>query len=115
MNESPWRQAVETLRSAAERVDLDPLLMARLLEPDRIVQVSLPLQLDDGRIKTLHGYRVQHNDIRGPYKGGLRYHPRVDMDEAKALAFWMTIKCAVIDVPFGGGKGGIAVNPKELS
>jgi len=71
--------------------------------------------MDDGRVKTFRGFRVQHNNIRGPYKGGLRYHPRVDMDEAKALAFWMTMKCAIVDVPFGGGKGGIAVNPKELS
>ncbi len=115
MKDTPWSEAQEMLRSAAELVSLDALILARLMEPDRIVEVSLPMRLDDGKIKVFRGFRVQHNDMRGPYKGGLRYHPRVDMDEAKALAFWMTMKCAVIDVPFGGGKGGIAVNPKELS
>jgi glutamate dehydrogenase/leucine dehydrogenase len=113
--ESPWEEAKRNLEAASERVSLDPLLLARLSEPDRIIEVSLPIRMDDGKVKTFRGFRVQHNDLRGPYKGGLRYHPKVDMLEAKALAFWMTMKCAIIDVPFGGGKGGIAVNPKELS
>ena len=71
--------------------------------------------MDDGSARVFYGFRVQHNDIRGPYKGGLRYHPKVDMDEVRALAFWMTMKNAVVDVPFGGGKGGVAVDPKKLS
>lgn len=114
-DENPWEDARSRLESAAKQVNLDLLLHARLAEPDRIIEMSLPIMMDDGRIKTFRGYRVQHNNILGPYKGGLRYHPRVDLDEAKALAFWMTVKCAIVDIPFGGGKGGIAVNPKELS
>ena len=112
---NPWEEAQGRLEAAAKQMSLAPLLHARLAEPDRVIEMSLPIQMDDGRVKTFRGFRVQHNDIRGPYKGGLRYHPKVDMDEAKALAFWMTMKCAIIDIPFGGGKGGIAVNPKELS
>ncbi len=112
---NPWEDAKERLEAAAKQANLDALLHARLAEPDRIIEMSLPIRMDDGRVKTFRGYRVQHNDILGPYKGGLRYHPKVDLDEAKALAFWMTLKCAIIDIPFGGGKGGIAVNPKELS
>lgn len=107
---SPWQEAKKRLEKAASQVEIDPLLHARLAAPDRVVEMSLPIRMDDGRIKTFTGFRVQHNDLRGPYKGGLRYHPKVDMDEVKALAFWMTMKCAVVDVPFGGGKGGIAVN-----
>ena len=112
---NPWAEAKEKLKQASERVTIDPLLYARLSEPDRVVEISLPIRLEDGRVKSFKGFRVQHNDIRGPYKGGLRYHPKVDLDEVKALAFWMTMKCAIIDVPFGGGKGGIAVNPKDLT
>lgn len=115
MAETPWQEAQAQLAVAALRLNLDALLTARLKEPDRIVEVSLPIRMDDGRVETFRGVRVQHNNIRGPYKGGLRYHPRVDVDEARALAFWMTMKNALVDVPFGGGKGGITVNPKELS
>ena len=71
--------------------------------------------MDNGAIRIFRGFRVQHNNVRGPYKGGIRYHPQVDMDEVKALATWMTIKCAVVNIPFGGGKGGVIVDPKELS
>jgi len=110
-----WEDARGRLEIAAKQTSLEPLLHARLAEPDRVVEMSLSIQMDDGRIKEFPAFRVQHSNIRGPYKGGLRYHPRVDMDEAKALAFWMTMKCAIADIPFGGGKGGIAVNPKELS
>lgn len=103
------------LEKAHARLGLSPLLHARLSEPDRIVEVSLPIQMDNGEIHRFDGFRIQHNNILGPYKGGLRYHQNVDMDEVKALSFWMTMKNALVDVPFGGGKGGIAVNPKELS
>ena len=86
-----------------------------LKSPERFIRVSLPVLMDSGEIKVFQGYRVQYNNARGPYKGGLRYHPDVDEDEVTSLAFWMTIKCAVVDIPFGGGKGGIIVNPKLLS
>jgi glutamate dehydrogenase/leucine dehydrogenase len=115
MEDNPWERAKAQLRTTAEELGLEPMLRSRLEHPDRIVEVSVPLQMDDGSIKVFQGFRVQHNNMRGPYKGGLRYHPKVDMDEVKALAFWMTMKNAVINVPFGGGKGGINVDPKKLS
>ncbi len=89
--------------------------IAVLKSPRRLVRVSIPVTMDSGAIRVFQGYRVQYNDARGPFKGGLRYHPEVDEDEVTSLAFWMAIKCAVVDIPFGGGKGGIMVNPKELS
>lgn len=115
MSNNPWQRALSQLSTVADMVKTPPEVRARLEHPERIVEVSLPIVMDDGNTKVFTGFRVQHNNARGPYKGGLRYHSQVDMDEAKALAFWMTMKNAVIDVPFGGGKGGIAVNPKELS
>lgn len=90
-------------------------LIEILRHPKRLVRVSLPVEMDSGEIKVFEGYRVQYNDARGPFKGGLRYHWEVDEDEVTSLAFWMSIKCAVADIPMGGGKGGIIVNPKELS
>lgn len=86
-----------------------------LEKPQKTIQVSLPVRMDDGTLKVFEGIRVQHSNIRGPYKGGVRFHPQVDLDEVKSLAFWMTIKCAVADIPYGGGKGGITVDPKGLS
>ena len=83
--------------------------------PQRIVNVSIPVVMDNGQTKVFEGYRVQYNNARGPYKGGIRYHPQVSMDEVKALAFWMSVKCAIADLPMGGGKGGIIVDPKALS
>ncbi len=115
MENNPWTRAQAQLKSAAGHLSLDPLLLARLGSPDRVIEVSLPIKMDDGSAKVFEGFRVQHNNILGPYKGGLRYHPKVDMDEVKALAFWMTMKNAIVDVPFGGGKGGVAVDPKKLS
>lgn len=115
MHTNPWLTATGQLEKAHARLGLSPLLHARLSEPDRIVEVSLPILMDDGTVRRFDGFRVQHNNIRGPYKGGLRYHQDVDMDEVKALSFWMTMKNALVDVPFGGGKGGVAVNPKELT
>lgn len=114
-NNNPWERAKRQLAKASKHLTLPPLLLARLTEPDRTISVSLPLKMDSGEIKVFEGYRVQHNNILGPYKGGLRYHQNVSMDEVRALAFWMSMKCAVVDIPFGGGKGGITVNPKELS
>lgn len=112
---NPWQTALSQLHRVAEKSSLSPLLKATIEHPDRILQVSVPVEMDDGTVRVFEGYRVQHDDRRGPYKGGLRYHPAVDMDEVKALAFWMTMKNAVVDVPFGGGKGGVAVDPKTLS
>ena len=86
-----------------------------LKTPQRIIEVAVPVVMDDGQLKVFTGYRIQHNNIRGPYKGGLRFHPKVDLDEVSSLAFWMTIKCAVADLPYGGAKGGITVDPKKLS
>ncbi|OGG73908.1 hypothetical protein A3A40_02075 [Candidatus Kaiserbacteria bacterium RIFCSPLOWO2_01_FULL_54_20] len=115
MHNNPWQRAQAQLKNTAKYLSLDPLLEARLGHPDRVVEVSIPLRMDDGSVEVFEGFRIQHNNIRGPYKGGLRYHPKVDMDEVKALAFWMTMKNAVIDIPFGGGKGGVTFDPKRLS
>ncbi|MBI4235624.1 Glu/Leu/Phe/Val dehydrogenase [Candidatus Peregrinibacteria bacterium] len=85
------------------------------ITPQRIIEVNIPVKMDDGKLKIFKGFRVQHNNTMGPYKGGIRYHQDVDMEEVKALAFWMTIKCSVMGLDLGGAKGGIVVNPKELS
>jgi len=111
----PWTRALQQLHGALKHLTLAPEMRARLEHPDRIVEVSVPVTMDDDTVRVFDGFRVQHNNIRGPYKGGLRYHPKVDMEEVKALAFWMTMKNALVDVPFGGGKGGVAVDPKKLS
>lgn len=115
MTENSWEHARTPLREAAQRLDLSPAFFERLENPDSVIEVSVEVVMDDGRTEVFKGYRVQHNNYRGPYKGGLRFHPQVDMNEVKALAFWMTLKNAIVDVPFGGGKGGIAVDPKKLS
>ncbi|MBN2304871.1 MAG: Glu/Leu/Phe/Val dehydrogenase [Anaerolineae bacterium] len=103
------------LDAAAEVLELDPALHAVLREPLREMHVTLPVRMDDGSIKVFKGYRVQYNDARGATKGGLRFHPNETIDTIRALAAWMTWKCAVVDIPLGGGKGGIACNTKELS
>lgn len=115
MQNNPWDRALSQLNAAASHLRLDDAHLVRLRNPDRYLEVSVPLRMDDGSVSVFQGFRVQHNDARGPYKGGLRYHPKVDLDEVKALALWMTVKNAVVDVPFGGGKGGVAVDPKKLS
>lgn len=112
---NPWHRAKEQLQNAAKKAEINPLLLAELLEPERTLTVSLPYKKDNGTIESTYGYRVQHNSILGPYKGGLRYHADVAMDEVKALAFLMTMKNALIDVPLGGAKGGITIDPKQLS
>jgi glutamate dehydrogenase/leucine dehydrogenase len=112
---NPWQRALQQLEKAARILELDPELKARLEKPDAVVESEFGVKMDGGEEKKFRGYRVQHNNILGAYKGGLRYHPAVDLDEAKALAFWMTMKCALVGVPFGGGKGGIEVDPKKLS
>jgi glutamate dehydrogenase (NAD(P)+) len=103
------------LMKAAERLQLSSDAMEALLKPEAVEKVSFKVTMDDGSTQTFQGFRVRHNTSRGPAKGGIRFHPQVDLDEVTALANWMTWKCAVLDVPFGGGKGGVVVDPKKLS
>ncbi len=112
---SLFENTLTQIQKAAKLMKLDPNVETVLSNPDRILEVSVPVKMDNGAIRIFRGFRVQHNNVRGPYKGGIRYHPQVDMDEVKALATWMTIKCAVVNIPLGGGKGGVIVDPKELS
>jgi glutamate dehydrogenase (NADP+) len=110
-----YTQALSRLTKAAGYTRIDPEAVEKLKHPKACLEVSIPVRMDDGSLRIFTGYRVHHNDLRGPTKGGIRYHPNVSLDEVKSLAFWMTIKCAVMGIPFGGGKGGIIVDPKELS
>ncbi len=112
---NPWHVAQQQFDSAADRLNLDPGLRQVLREPRRELTVHFPVKMDDGSVQVFAGYRVQHNLGRGPAKGGIRYHQDVSLDEVKALAMWMTWKCAVVGIPFGGGKGGVVVDPKKLS
>ena len=110
-----FRLAVAQFDQAAEAMGLDPNLRERLKLPQRSLVVSLPVRMDDGRVEVFTGYRVQHDSSRGPSKGGVRYHPDVNLGEVAALAMWMTWKCALAGLPYGGAKGGVAVAPKQLS
>ncbi|KKU48630.1 glutamate dehydrogenase [Candidatus Uhrbacteria bacterium RIFCSPHIGHO2_12_FULL_46_13] len=110
-----FQNALKQLKAAADTMPLDSTTLEILKNPDRIVEVSLPVRMDNGALKIFTGYRVQYSNARGPYKGGLRYHIKVDLNELKALALWMTMKCAVVGIPMGGAKGGITVDPKKLS
>ncbi|MEX1335109.1 MAG: Glu/Leu/Phe/Val dehydrogenase [Candidatus Limnocylindrales bacterium] len=110
-----WAVAQRQFDIAADRLNLDQQLRAVLREAERELIVTVPVRMDDGRVEVYTGYRVQHNLGRGPSKGGLRYHQDVTLNEVRALAMWMTWKCAVVGIPFGGGKGGVAVDPKQLS
>ncbi len=112
---NPWAVAQQQFDLAAERLNLDPGLRKVLREPRRELIVHFPVKMDDGSVQVFTGYRVQHNLGRGPAKGGIRYHQDVTLDEVKALAMWMTWKCAVVGIPYGGGKGGVVVDPKKLS
>lgn len=112
---SAFENAMKQFDAAAKLLKLTASQTAMIKQPRKIVEVTLPVRMDDGTIQTFTGYRVQHNIARGPAKGGVRYHQDVSLDEVKALSFWMTFKCAVADIPMGGGKGGIIVDPKKLS
>ena len=112
---NPFNNALKQLAKAVEVGQIDAAVFERLKKPDKILQVALPLKMNDGTKKVFDGYRVQYNNSRGPYKGGLRFHPQTDLAEVKALAFWMTIKCSVAGIPMGGSKGGITVDPKKLA
>ena len=115
MTKTVFDHAMEQFDTAARLMNLNQNQIAMVKEPRRATEVNLPVQMDNGTIELFKAFRVQHSIIRGPAKGGIRYHPGVTLDEVKALAFWMTYKCAVVDVPFGGGKGGIIVDPSKLS
>ncbi len=108
-------EAIKRLDNAATYADIDEEALLRLKTPRAILEVSIPVRMDDGSLQVFRGYRVRHDDTRGPTKGGIRFHSSVNLGEVKALAFWMTCKCAVAGIPFGGGKGGIIVDPKKLS
>ncbi|WP_303657573.1 glutamate dehydrogenase GdhB [Haladaptatus caseinilyticus] len=114
-SESALMTARRQLKRAAAHIDVDDGVVERLKHPTKVQRVSVPLKRDDGELEVFTGFRAQHDDVRGPYKGGLRYHPEVNAEECIGLSMWMTWKCAVMDLPFGGGKGGIAVDPKRLS
>lgn len=114
-SDSIYEDAIERLDNAAKFAEIEDEALEKLRHPKAILQVSIPVRMDDGRLQVFQGYRVRHDDTRGPTKGGIRYHPDVHLGEVKALAFWMTCKCAVVGIPFGGGKGGIIVDPKQLS
>jgi glutamate dehydrogenase (NAD(P)+) len=113
--ENAYANAMKQLENTAKIIHLDNDVHEYLREPKRILSVSLPIRMDNGAVKNFQGYRVQFNDARGPFKGGIRYHPNVTLDEVKALAAWMTWKCAVADIPYGGAKGGVICDPKNMS
>ena len=115
MSESLFADASLRLEKALKHVQISPDAIEHLKFPKASLRVSIPVRMDDGSLRVFQGYRVRYDDTRGPTKGGIRYHPNVNMDEVQSLAFWMTFKCAVLNLPFGGAKGGITVNPKELS
>ncbi len=112
---NPYHMAVQQFDLAAEKLDLSEDIREILRQPKREFTVHFPVRMDDGHIKTFTGYRIQHNVNRGPAKGGIRYSPQVSLDEVKALAMWMTWKCAVVGIPFGGAKGGVICDPKNMS
>ncbi|HEV7423685.1 MAG TPA: Glu/Leu/Phe/Val dehydrogenase [Candidatus Paceibacterota bacterium] len=113
---NPFENAMAQLDKAAKiNKNFSSEFIARLREPNRDIRISIPVKMDDGSMKIFEGYRVEYNNTLGPYKGGIRYHSETEINEVKALAFWMTMKCAVAGIPMGGGKGGITVDPKKLS
>jgi len=112
---NPFEIAQRQLDVAAEILELDPGMHALLRDPMRELHVTLPVKMDDGTTKVFKGFRVQYNDARGPCKGGIRFHPAETINTVRALAAWMTWKCAIVDIPLGGGKGGVICNPKAMS
>lgn len=112
---NPLESAQKQVKAACDALGLDPAVYEILKEPQRMIEISIPVKMDDGTTKVFKGYRAVHNDAIGPGKGGIRFHPGVNPDEVKALSVWMTFKCGVMGVPYGGGKGGIKVDPQSLS
>ena len=115
MTTSAWESALAQLDEASRIMNLDEGVHDVLRTPKRALTVAIPIKLDSGTVKVFQGHRVHHNTTRGPSKGGIRYHPAVTLDEVKALAMWMTWKCAIAGIPYGGAKGGVVVDPKALS
>ena len=115
MNNNPLVNAREQIKGACEVLGYKEEVYESLKDPQRFIEISIPVRMDNGEVKYFKGFRSQHNDAIGPTKGGLRFHPLVTADEVKALSIWMTFKCAVANLPYGGGKGGIIVDPKDLS
>ncbi|MBD1806025.1 Glu/Leu/Phe/Val dehydrogenase [Microcoleus sp. FACHB-SPT15] len=115
MSDSLFSDASKRLQAALKYVSISDDAIEHLKYPKSSLSVSIPVRMDDGSLKVFQGYRVRYDDTRGPAKGGVRYHPNVSLDEVQSLAFWMTFKCAALNLPFGGGKGGITVDPKALS
>lgn len=115
MKYNPYENLLNVVDRAAGLLEYEPSEYEMLKYPEREMKVSIPVEMDDGTVKIFEGYRVQHSTSRGPAKGGIRYHQNVDLDEVKALAGWMTFKCAVVDIPYGGAKGGVVVDPQTLS
>jgi glutamate dehydrogenase/leucine dehydrogenase len=115
MAANAYHDALENFDAAADELQLDNDTREMIKYPERVLTVTVPVRMDDGHIHRFEGYRVQHSMVRGPAKGGIRYHPQVNLDEIKALATWMTWKCAVVNIPFGGAKGGITCDPKRMS
>ena len=120
MSAEEWRNstsdmAVQQFDIAAAKINVDANVASRLRRPDRALIVSVPIRMDDGKVRVFTGYRVQHNDVLGPFKGGIRYHPEVNLGEVSALAMWMTWKCSLVGLPLGGAKGGVTCDPVELS
>ncbi len=113
--QDPFSNSMAQLDKVAKIKNFGDDIIPRLRQPNRDIKVSIPVQMDDGSLKIFEGYRVEYNNVLGPYKGGIRYHVSTNISEVKALAFWMSLKCAVIGIPMGGGKGGITVDPKLLS
>jgi glutamate dehydrogenase (NAD(P)+) len=114
-NYNPYHNVLRIIQRAAEILRYEESDYEAIKYPERELKVSIPVQMDDGTVKVFEGFRVQHSTSRGPSKGGIRYHPNVNMDEVKALAAWMTFKCAVVNIPYGGGKGGVICDPAKLS
>ena len=112
MNQNPFEYALRQLDKACKYLKLSKFQTDRLKTPEKLISVNFPVKMDSGEEKIFHGFRIQHNSALGPYKGGIRYHPDTEINEVKALAFWMALKCAVAGIPMGGGKGGITVDPK---
>lgn len=112
---SPLKNVQKQIKNVCEKLGLEDSIYEILKEPERVLEVSIPVKMDDGTVQTFTGYRAHHSTILGPAKGGVRFHPNVTLDEVKALSAWMTFKCGVVGIPYGGGKGGVICNPKELS
>src|SRR3989344_7102478 len=115
MKNNPFKNAQEQIDAVAKYLNADKKILAALKTPKKVIKATLKVKMDNGKYQTFKAFRSQHNDAVGPYKGGIRFHPNVSEDEMKALSMWMTWKCSVVGIPFGGAKGGITCDPKSMS